>query len=245
MSQRQRAAGEIKTVNSLGSLAELDLTHETVDHVLERAARLGLQVLEGWEAAAGSVVERGKVVSYGVTDERIHEVDQGQYDSGVGPCLDSLRTGVVQYYDGRDVEARWQTFAETAARHGIHSVLSVPLRYEDETLGALNFYSPKIDALQPGQREEGFACAAQVSVTITNARAFADLKQQVAQLEEGLATRTIIGQATGLLMAQEGLTSEEAFQRLVKISQTANVKLREIAQRYVEVWEERARGSEG
>ncbi len=33
-------------------------------------------------------------------------------------------------------------------------------------------------------------------------------------------------------MAQEGLSSEEAFQRLVKVSRNANVKLRDIAQRY-------------
>lgn len=66
------------------------------------------------------------------------------------------------------------------------------------------------------------------------------LGNQVQQLEEGLETRTMIGQATGLLMAQEGLTSQEAFQRLVKISQTSNVKLREIAQKYVTDWEMRS-----
>lgn len=60
------------------------------------------------------------------------------------------------------------------------------------------------------------------------------------QLEEALLTRTVIGQATGLLMAQEGLTSEEAFARLVRVSQNANLKLRDIAQRYVDTWEDKA-----
>jgi AmiR/NasT family two-component response regulator len=40
-------------------------------------------------------------------------------------------------------------------------------------------------------------------------------------------------------MAQEALTSEEAFQKLVQISQKTNVKLREIAAGYVEAWENR------
>lgn len=62
---------------------------------------------------------------------------------------------------------------------------------------------------------------------------------QVTQLEDGLKTPTMIGQATGLLMAQEGLPSEEAFQKLVHVSQNANVKLHEIAQRYVEAWEKK------
>lgn len=62
------------------------------------------------------------------------------------------------------------------------------------------------------------------------------------QLEEALVTRTTIGQAVGLLMAQESLTSDQAFQKLVHVSQTANVKLRDIAQRYVESWEEKVEG---
>lgn len=62
-----------------------------------------------------------------------------------------------------------------------------------------------------------------------------------AQLEEALRSRTTIGQAVGLLMAQEGFTSEEAFAKLVSVSQNANVKLREIAHRYVDTWEEKVR----
>lgn len=65
------------------------------------------------------------------------------------------------------------------------------------------------------------------------------------QLEEGLVTRTVIGQAVGLLMAQEGLTSDEAFERLVGVSQNFNLKVREIAQRYVRAWEERVERSRG
>lgn len=65
-----------------------------------------------------------------------------------------------------------------------------------------------------------------------------------AQLEEALVTRTTIGQAVGLLMAQEALTSEEAFAKLVHVSQNANLKLREIAQRYVEAWEDKVTGNQ-
>lgn len=38
-------------------------------------------------------------------------------------------------------------------------------------------------------------------------------------------------------MAQDGLTSDEAFQKLVKVLQTSNIKLREIGQRYVDEWQ--------
>lgn len=63
------------------------------------------------------------------------------------------------------------------------------------------------------------------------------------QLEEALLTRTTIGQAVGVLMAQKGLTSDEAFDKLVHVSQNANLKLRDIAQRYVETWDDKVEGN--
>jgi AmiR/NasT family two-component response regulator len=46
--------------------------------------------------------------------------------------------------------------------------------------------------------------------------------------------RTVIGQAQGLLMAEHGITADEAFDLLVSTSQSMNVKLRDIAARLVE-----------
>lgn len=227
-----------------GSLAELRLEHETLDSVLGHVGRLGVAVLEGWDAAATSLVEREKVATFGSTDERVNPLDQCQYDNGRGPCVDALR-GEVQYFDGNEFDPELRQFAQVAADHDVYSVLSFPLRLGDEVIGGLNFYSRERDALRHGQREEGSLFAAQAAVTVANAKTLRDATAQIAQLEEALQTRTLIGQATGLLMAQEGLTSDEAFQRLVKISQSANLKLRDIAHRYVETWESKAAGGAG
>lgn len=236
---KTRPSGRIARIQSPQSLAELQLSQGDLDTVLGQVGSFGLQILRGWDYAAGSLVEGGKVVSYGATDEVINRVDQGQYNSQEGPCLDSLRSGRAEYFGGTASE-RWPRFAEVAAAQGIGSVLSFPLRVGDETIGALNFYSRTPEALLSGQREEGFLFAAQAALTVAALRDLRTADEQIAQLEEGLVTRTMIGQATGLLMAHEGVTSEEAFQRLVKVSQDANLKLREIAERYVRRWEEQA-----
>jgi transcriptional regulator with GAF, ATPase, and Fis domain len=136
---------------------------------------------------------------------------------------------------------RWSRFAEAAAEAGIHSVVSFPLKLDGDVLGAMNFYSKRPDALSKGQEVEGQLFAAQAAVAVSNAKAYVDMATEADQLAEALETRAMIGQATGLLMAQEGLTSEEAFQRLVKVSQSSNMKLRDIAQRFVETWENRAK----
>lgn len=232
----ERAEGRVE--RPLNSLAELQLSGTTLDSVLLRVGEMGVATLSGWHACAASLVEGDKIATFGATDERLNFVDQHQYDAMKGPCVDAL-SGGIQYSDGINPEPRWRMFAEVAADAGIYSVVSFPMKLDGDILGALNFYSEERGALREGQREEGLLFAAQAAVAIANARAYTDKTVQVEQLEDALKTRTVIGQATGLLMAQEGLTSEEAFQKLVQVSQTSNVKLREIALRYVESWERR------
>jgi hypothetical protein len=116
---------------------------------------------------------------------------------------------------------------------------------DDEVIGALNFYSKERDAIRNGQREKGWVFASQAAVALSNAKKLVSKSMQVEQLEHSLETRTMIGQATGLLMAQEGLTSDQAFQKLVSVSQNANLKLRDIALRYVKLWEERMMDGNG
>lgn len=226
---------------SIDSLAKLRLDEEDLDSILAHVGRLGVDALEGWNAAAASMLEKDRIATYGATDERVNAVDQQQYESMRGPCVDSLN-GESHYFDGNDVPGRWRQFAEVAAQHGISSVVSFPLILGNEVIGALNFYSSEKGALRDGQREEGFVFASEAAVTLANARAFASAGTQLDQLKEAIETRTMIGQATGLLMAEEGLTSEEAFQKLVKVSQNANIKLRDIAHRYLKTWEEKTAG---
>jgi AmiR/NasT family two-component response regulator len=56
-----------------------------------------------------------------------------------------------------------------------------------------------------------------------------DLERKVETLQEALETRTVIGQAQGILMERLGLSAEEAFGYLRRRSNTDNVKLRDLA----------------
>lgn len=56
-----------------------------------------------------------------------------------------------------------------------------------------------------------------------------DLAVQVGQLAEGMAARTVIGQAQGILIERHTVTADGAFQMLVRASQDTNRKLRDIA----------------
>src|SRR4051794_23182689 len=59
-------------------------------------------------------------------------------------------------------------------------------------------------------------------------------REEIETLKQALRTRTIIGQATGLLMFEHALTADAAFERMVQASQNTNVKLRDIAAQIVD-----------
>ena len=53
------------------------------------------------------------------------------------------------------------------------------------------------------------------------------------QLEQAMASRAVIEQAKGVIMAMRGVPEHEAFEVLRKTSQDRNVKVRELAQQIV------------
>jgi len=58
--------------------------------------------------------------------------------------------------------------------------------------------------------------------------------QRADQMHDALGNRDIIGQAKGILMERHGVTAAAAFGVLSRVSQAENMKLAEIARRFVE-----------
>jgi hypothetical protein len=109
---------------------------------------------------------------------------------------------------------------------GVRSVMCFRLFTNQDTVGALNFYSRRIDAFGKEDREDGLAMAAHTSMAMAAAK-------EIAQVRIALDTRLVIGQAQGILMAQFDLDADRAFQVLVRASSHTNVKLRKVAENLV------------
>ena len=65
-------------------------------------------------------------------------------------------------------------------------------------------------------------------------------QREIITLRAGLERRTLIGQAIGITMTRQGLTTDAALAHLVKISQDTNVKVRDVAQLVVDEANRRA-----
>ena len=68
------------------------------------------------------------------------------------------------------------------------------------------------------------------------------LREEAESLAEALAARKSIERAKGLLMAKEGLTEQEAFERLRRASQLSGRPLKVVAEALIATFERRASG---
>jgi diguanylate cyclase (GGDEF)-like protein len=102
---------------------------------------------------------------------------QLQVEMGEGPCLTAHRTGeIVVVSDLRD-DKRFPNFSRRGLEEGLRAVFSIPLRNDEQKLGALDLYRTT-----PGVMDEEAMYAAQTLADVTtayllNARARADLEE--------------------------------------------------------------------
>ncbi|MEV1290864.1 GAF and ANTAR domain-containing protein [Pseudonocardia sp. NPDC049635] len=197
-------------------------------------------------AAARRVIPAADLVSVTLRDGdgRFHtpvqtgpaasDIDAEQYRSGRGPCVEAARPDgpALAHSDDLRSEERWPEFARAAVRHGYLSVLAsslVPDAAPPRLPGALNVYGRGTDAFAPADRDRLLLLSTHASLALATCTAVSAAELQEAQLRQAIASRDVIGQAKGILMARRGLTAEAAFDVLRRTSQDLNVKLVELA----------------
>ncbi|MEX2504833.1 MAG: GAF and ANTAR domain-containing protein [Egicoccus sp.] len=214
-----------------GLLIEEASLEELLTHVLELTSRA-----VGTSAAVSVTVadERGRYRTVARSSEDAEQVDALQYQLAEGPCIEALETGEQRHVDDFEEDQRWPPVAGRAVELGFHSVVAVPLRVNDVVIGALNVFGAEPNGFDESDRELIRRIAAPAASTLANARAFQRVTKLAEQLQEALASRVVIEQAKGVLMAREGCDPDTAFRLLRKTSQDGNLRLRDVARTLVE-----------
>lgn len=199
---------------------------------MERAVLVATEILPGCDAAGVCVVHRGeRVDTHATSTAALRQVDALQHELTEGPCIDALQQHDTVSSADLSTDARWPQWGTRVADGlGYFSIASYRLFSTGRSLGALNLYGRDKSAFTSDDIEDGVALAAHVAVALAGA-------QQVENLERAVGNRTIIGQATGILMERFDLTSDRAFGALTRLSQQQNVKLRQVARQIVETRE--------
>ncbi|OMH34857.1 GAF domain-containing protein [Tersicoccus sp. Bi-70] len=74
------------------------------------------------------------------------DIDAVQFDTGEGPSLLAGRTQSLVLVGDVTTEGRWSSFAWTAARHGVVSMIGVPFLVSGVGPAALSAYAPQAHA---------------------------------------------------------------------------------------------------
>jgi GAF domain-containing protein len=215
--------------SSLVELQALLLDSGTLHSFLDRLAQLTVQVLPEGSSCGVTVGQNFRAVTLAASDEQTRRIDQLQYDFGEGPCLETLATGKPQYIADTASEARWPSFCPAAYEQGMRSCLGLPLSGPSGLMGCYNLYSMWPDAFAEPDRGQLEMFAANAAGAIAVAVKLADQTQMSDDLHGALASRAVIDQATGIIMALQRCAAAEAFDILRRASQNRNVKVRELA----------------
>lgn len=219
------AAGGRDLLSHVGAVL---VSEETLDEVLALVAGVTVRSLPA-AAVSVTLTADGRPYTSTSTAPLAVDLDEAQYADDTGPCLDALRTGqaVNTVIEGGD--ERWPRFGDAADARGVRSVVSLPLVVRDDAIGVLNVYSLAASPFRDADEETATLLARQAAVVLANAIAFSTANALNQQLWDALETRDLIGQAKGIVMAQEGCSAETAFDILRRASQHTNRKLRDIA----------------
>jgi GAF domain-containing protein len=202
-----------------------------VDQILATIVEAVLLSIDEVDHAGISVTHRdGTIDTQAATGALVHLLDQAQYDTGQGPCLDAMAPGThhdVVLVDNIRQEQRWPAYTPRAVHLGLRSQLGVRIYAETKTVGGLNLYSTSADTISAESVALAHLFAAHAAVALGRRR-------RESHLLPALRTRELIVQATGIMMERYKVTASRAFDYLARVSQTRNIKLRELASQIVE-----------
>ncbi|MCX9191454.1 transcription antitermination regulator [Carbonactinospora thermoautotrophica] len=214
-------------------LSALMLSTQQLEEALGHVTAMTSRILPVEPSCGVTLMRAGQIATIVPSDGLSPLVDEIQYSTGEGSCVQALRTREVVASQDLRTDPRWRQWRERALAHGVRSVYAHPLEVGQQAVGALNLY-----ARQPGTWAEEAQrvlmllaehAALLLSVVIRQA-SHAELTEQ---LRAALSSRAVIDQAIGIIMAQRGCDAEKAFAVLREVSNKRNIKLRDVAARLV------------
>jgi GAF domain-containing protein len=191
---------------------------------LEKVVLVATEIIQGCDLVGISIVHSGGIDTPVGSDETLNRIDELQFVVKEGPCFDALRMHEIVHSRDLAHDKRWPRWGPMVAKEaGVASIVSYRLYTTEDTLGAMNLYSTRLDAFDADDIDNGQALAAHVGVALA-----ASINAE--NLEMAISSRTVIGRAEGILMERFGISPDQAFAVLRRVSQRRNVKLNRVAE---------------
>ncbi len=219
---------------AITELHDLLLDTAGVAELVEAVAAAAARHLGPATAATVTLRRDGRPTLVAASDPRAGACDEVEYATDEGPCLTAIdREQIISVPDlGRD--ERWPAWREAARHAGFASAAALPRTVRPGVRLALNLYAQVTHAWDEAAMRVAELYADELARTVALFLRSADQAELNADLRAALASRAVIDQAIGVLMAQNRCTPQEAMAMLRSASQHRKVKVRDVASRVVE-----------
>lgn len=199
-----------------------------------------LHALAGYAASALSrpdravdcavhISRRRKAPASAASSSAALDMEVLQSRTGDGPRLAALGDSATVDIRDPEREERWPLYVQAAVARGFRSVLVVPMVLDVQARGALTFHSPFPSAFGSDEVASFEVFAGEASKSLRLALKIARLQDAREDLSAALDSRTVIGLAAGVIMAQNRCSQEGAFRILREASNARHLKLRDVA----------------
>lgn len=194
-------------------------------------------------AVAGVGVDgAGVTVMVSVTgSETMHATDyvatgleELQLTFGQGPCVDTFTQGgpvLAADLAAPEYLVRWPAFTPAALDNGARAIFALPLQLGAIRWGALDLYRTRTGGLSPLELADALAFAETASMLLLDAAAGTppDTAELAWQRGDPTAHHAEVHQATGMIIAQLGVSAQDAFARLRAYAYAHNRRLGDVA----------------
>jgi hypothetical protein len=151
-----------------------------------------------------------------VSDSSIAALEELQFTVGQGPCRDAYRSGRSVHAPRLDHSAfaRWPPFVDLARARGIGAVFAYPLVTAGASVGVLTLYQEDEGDLSGAQHDDSLAISRVLTETVLSLQDTAPLGTLAPELDDVVAYRAEIYQASGMVAVQLHVSPEEALLRI-------------------------------
>ena len=223
------AAPPVDLSAAMSQMAGLVLSRETVDTAMELVTSLAATATSGTVGAGVTVVDEHGKRSRAASNQAVERADALQYELDEGPCLTAWRTGELVRIDDTTTDARWPRWNDAVQSLGVRSVLSAPLIVAGESIGAMKVYCERPLNYGPHDEQIMRLLAGQAAILLANSQSLQEARRLGRQLADALASRDVVAQAMGVLLAQGATSRQDAFAALAAAARRAERPVEDVA----------------
>lgn len=221
--------------DAMSAMVDLLFSADTVEQTLDSVMELATTTIEGCDFAGIILLDHGVATIRASTHPDVLELEALRNLSGDSLFFASIREESI-YYNEDLIEGTQIEWVSEARERNIRSLLGLPFAMAGVS-GSLALFARYPSAFGVMDRGRGLLLAHLAGAAITAAEEHETEMRVASNLNSALVTREIIGEAKGILMERERITSAQAFDILRRASQHLNLKLRDIAQSLVDTGE--------